>query len=273
MSLSPARGFAMVAVVTLTGCAALLPTASPTASDIMLELFATDSTARIVQTLAQDYQTLTSSADWELTQSNHAALLAQLQTGTIAQFITSQLPTDLPDNWTVTPIAQDALVMIVNKANPLVGLSLDELRRVYLGNIATWQDITGKEAGVITLYSREDGADTRAEFERLVMGNRRTSPNARVEASAAATIQRVREDSSAIGYVPLSLLSSDVRALAIEGVLPTLTTLQDATYPLRSTLYAISSSAITPPQTDLLTWIQSDDGQALLAQIAAPLPR
>lgn len=43
------------------------------------------------------------------------------------------------------PVAWDALVVIVNKDNPVSNISLDDLRRVYLGKIKNWKDLGGED--------------------------------------------------------------------------------------------------------------------------------
>jgi len=52
------------------------------------------------------------------------------------------------------PVAWDALVMITHKDNPVDNISLDQLRKVYKGQISNWKELGGKDAP-IELYVRK----------------------------------------------------------------------------------------------------------------------
>lgn len=54
----------------------------------------------------------------------------------------------------LTPVAWDALVAIVHKDNPVSNLSLEQLRKVYKGQITNWKELGGKDAP-IELYVRK----------------------------------------------------------------------------------------------------------------------
>lgn len=71
----------------------------------------------------------------------------------------------LDDPQTMTPVAQerrvqlapvgwDALAVIVHKDNPVDGITLDQLRDIYLGKIANWKQLGGKDAP-LELYVRK----------------------------------------------------------------------------------------------------------------------
>ena len=55
---------------------------------------------------------------------------------------------------TQVPVAWDALVVIVNKDNPVQNISLDDLRKVFLGQLHNWQELGGADAP-IELYARK----------------------------------------------------------------------------------------------------------------------
>lgn len=52
------------------------------------------------------------------------------------------------------PVAWDALVMITHIDNPVDNISLDQLRKVYKGEISNWKELGGKDAP-IELYVRK----------------------------------------------------------------------------------------------------------------------
>mgnify|MGYP001579915176 CR=1 FL=1 len=52
------------------------------------------------------------------------------------------------------PVAWDALVMIVHKDNPVDNISIDQMRKVFKGQITNWKTLGGKDAP-IELYVRK----------------------------------------------------------------------------------------------------------------------
>lgn len=261
----------IVAAAAMVGCSPLLPTAAPT-SVATLRLYSTDATLPLLRALTHTYVQSHPNILFETPSSNHATLLRDLLAGSITYFVTSELPVVPNQTIWAAPLAQVGLAVVVSRLNPVTRVSLDDLRQLYLGAVLDWRELGGLPASVV-LYSREEGADTRTQFERLVMGNRRTSPNARVVSSAATALSSLRETAGGIAYLPLSQLSSDVKVLAVEGILPDDSTLRDNRYPLRSTVYIVGLTEPDGGLHDVIHWIQSSVGQAALPYGTAPLPR
>ncbi len=72
---------------------------------------------------------------------------------------------------TLTPvqIAKDGLAIVVNNANPISGLTKEQICKIFAGEIKDWKEIGGKE-GPIRVIVREEGSGTREAFMNLVMG-------------------------------------------------------------------------------------------------------
>jgi phosphate transport system substrate-binding protein len=162
--------------------------------------------------------------------------------------------------------------VIVHPENLLTDLTTEQLRNIYQGYISNWRDLGGTDLDV-TVISREGGSGTRAEFEQLVMGERRTTLAAQIAPSSTAMVTSVATQAGGIGYVSMGYLDSRVRALSIDGVPLNVDTVYENTYPLRSTLYFIG---LEEPQDDyrvFIGWVQSPEGQAVVARHYAPLLR
>lgn len=265
------RGIVIVAAAAMVGCSTLLPTASPS-STATLHLYSTDATLPLVRALTSTYAQLHPGVLFETPVSNHATLLKDLLAGNISHFITSEVPVLTSENLWAAPLAQMGLTLVVSHTNPINTLSLDAVRQLYLGAVLDWQELGGHATPVV-LYSREAGADTRFQFERLVMGNRRTSPNALIVSSGLAALTSVRQTPGGIAYLPLGQTSPDVKVLAIGGVVPTDATLRDNTYPLRATVYIVGRAEPDGALRAFISWLQSSPGQNAIPLNAAPLPR
>lgn len=261
---------AIMAFTTLVSCSSpTLPATTPPSEAIVLRLSSTSTTTLLLEDLTAAYQEVVPTIRFESVSGNHLRLIDRLETGETPYILTSHLPVD-SGLW-AAPIAQDGIVILLHPTNTITDLSLEQIRLIYQGQINNWRDLGGEDA-TITVLSREEGSAIRAEFERLVMGQRRTTSNAQIVPSQTAMQIRLDEAASAIGYIALSSLPTNRESIAINGIIPTPTTVADYTYPLRSTLYIVGKAE---PETDyriFVGWIQSIRGQQIVRKHYTPLP-
>lgn len=220
-------------------------------------------------TLATAFSDIQPDIRFETQTSTTADMVERLINGEMPYFLSNHLPSD--EQLWAAPLARDALAIITHPENPVSDLSPEQIRRMYQGFSRTWQDIGDYDSDV-TLYSEVAGSGTRLEFDRLLMGQRRTSPNAQVVPSTAAMLTSIASQAGAIGYAPFSQVNNTVRVLMIGGTPPTIDTVVDNTYPLRLTLYVIGLEEPQGVYQDFLNWTQSPPAQNLLTPPYAPLP-
>jgi len=119
-----------------------------------------------------------------------------------------------------TVITKDGLAIIVNPQNPLITLTLEQLRGIYTGDYTNWSQVGGIDAR-IHVIAREEGSGTRGAFEEMVMDGQRISPRTIVQNSNGSVRQLVAGDPYSIGFISLGLVDSGemmVKALQINGV-------------------------------------------------------
>jgi phosphate transport system substrate-binding protein len=199
--------------------------------------------------------------------ASYRSLYDDLLQDDIPYFLTNHLPTDY--SW-AAPIAQDAIAVIVNADFDVHALTTEQLRAIYQGRITRWNEIGGKNQPII-VYSREDGSGTRLEFERMVIGRRPITPNARVAISSTRMIEAIAENENSIGYVSLAYLDRSVQAVTLDGVYPTQSNVFGNLYPLRSTIYIVGKSEPEGVYREFVGWIQSPVGQEIVAKRYTPL--
>lgn len=243
---------------------------APITPELNLRIYHTESTRALVQSLTQNYTALNPEVRFNSLSNTPANLLARLREGERAYFIANELPPEA--NLWAAPLAQDGIVMVVHPDNPVRDLSLDDVRRIYVGNVSNWRDLGGNDQR-ITPYARDKGTDTRTEFERMVLGQRRITPNALLMPTLEALQNRLSQDVSGIAYIAYSQLTDTLTPVSLNGVLPTAQALATSTYPLRSIIYIVG---IVPPNegySTFISWVQSLEGQRLVSQNYVPLPR
>jgi len=114
------------------------------------------------------------------------------------------------------PIAYDAIAVIVHPVNPIHNLTIDQIRKIFAGQVNRWNEVGGSK-DPITLVTREEGSGTREAFQYLIMGKTTITLGALVQDSNGAIRQVVADDPNAIGYISLGLVNHRVKGLQING--------------------------------------------------------
>jgi phosphate transport system substrate-binding protein len=272
---SPKRALVIAVVSTLVGCSAHTPpTTTPGTRDAPLRVMVTSSALPLVIDAVSAYPD--PQFNIEVRTSDYRQSVAALRRGDAHLVFTSHLaPEDVRQLW-AAPIVNDAIALITHPETPIENLSIDQLRQAYQGRVTDWS-MFGASNYPLLVVSREDGSGIRAEFEQAVMGSRRTTGAALTAASNEGVLRLVRETPGALGYISLASLETGVRLLAVEGVLPSMVTLADQTYPLRSTVFAAAITEPTGIARDFIGWLQGPSGQDALKRryqpvLATPTP-
>lgn len=127
-------------------------------------------------------------------------------------------------------------------------------------------------SGQITVISREEGSGTRDAFVEVMgitdeKGNDITADMAELTNSTSVMMSTVKGNKNAIGYVSLGSLSSDVKAVKLDGVAPSTATVKDGSYKLqRPFKIAYINAKLTDIDKDFISFIMSKQGEAVIAK-------
>ena len=181
----------------------------------------------------------------------------------------------------LTPIGREAFVFFVNSRNPVTGLTVEEVRGIYAGQITNWSEVGGRRES-IRPFQRAENSGSQSALERLMDGLPLREPEEEDRISAMDGIIRevasYRNYRNAIGfsfrfYAEEMVQSGDIRLLALDGVEPTRETIRNGSYPIASDFYAVTAAPAgdeTPlaqrngAAAAFLDWILSEQGQALI---------
>lgn len=228
---------------------------------VTLRFDASNSTSALLQSLGEAYLRDHSELGMNTRTGNTATLLNLLIDGQVEYFTTNHLPPN-PALW-AAPIAVDGLVFLVHPENSIYNLKIEQIRAIYQGFISNWRELGGPDEAIL-VYSREDGSGTRAEFERMVMGTRRTTPNALIVSTTEGAQHGVEQNRGAIAYAMYSETNTDMHLLHLGGSAPTLENITANKYPLRSTIYVVGLQEPQGLYRDLILWMQEPEAAALL---------
>ncbi len=138
-------------------------------------------------------------------------------------------------------VAHDGIAVIVNDANPVDGISLDELRDIYAGKIENWSEVGGPDLA-IQVVNRDEASGTREAFRAIVMRGTPFDRTAAVLPGTGQVRDVVARTPGAIGYISIGFVenrftSATVKTLDVDGVEPTEANLESSAYPLSRDLY------------------------------------
>jgi len=118
------------------------------------------------------------------------------------------------------------------------------------------------------VFTREDGSGTRDAFVSITGVGDDMYIEAVVQNETAQILTSVETNETGIGYVSVGSLSPNVKALEIDGVVPSNETIMDGTYSLqRPFLVAVTAEKNDDPLVkDFIDFMLSIEGQALSAR-------
>ena len=137
-------------------------------------------------------------------------------------------------------VAVDGIAIIVHPSNKIKDLTVDQVRDIYMGKIKNWKEVGGPNKKIIKI-SRDTNSGTYETFEGLVMHKEKIAADAEYVGSNGAVRQRVQSTPGAIGYVGLGFVDRTVKALTMNGVEPTRSTIASGKYPIARPLYMFTN--------------------------------
>lgn len=167
--------------------------------------------------------------------------------------------------------ARDAIVMVVNRGNPVENMAIDGLRRVYDGRSTRWSEFGGPDQAIEPVVQKV-GADLTEAFMQSVMEGRPIEARSVLADADEQVLAEVSRRPWSVGYVSLASASRAPRTLRIaslEGLPyrgPDLEAIHEREYPLTRSLNLYVRSVGHPLAKGFVTFITSRDGQKIVHQ-------
>lgn len=190
----------------------------------------------------------------------------------------------------ITPVeftvAIDALAIIVNPANPISQLTIDQLADIYTGRVTNWKELGGNDEPIV-LLSRETNSGTHVYFLEEVVRKGDSdnkdifAPQTLLMPSSVGITSELRRNPNAIGYDGFGYVDpahEKLVAIASDAnspyVMPSVATGADGSYPIARGLFMYTAGEPTGAIRDYLDWILGPEGQTIVAELGfVPLPK
>ena len=168
-----------------------------------------------------------------------------------------------------TVLAYDGIAIIVHPDNPVSDLSIEQIAKLYTGEITNWKDVGGSDAEVV-LIGREAASGTRDGFESIT-GTKDKCQYRQELTSTGDVITAVSQTPDAIGYASLAAIKDSVKALSVDGVTPSETTVKDGSYQVQRpfVLVTVEGKALSAAAQSFFDYATSADAADIIAKAGA----
>lgn len=172
-------------------------------------------------------------------------------------------------------IAIDGIAVIVNPANTVANLTMEQIQKIYTGEITDWSQIGGK-AGKITVVTREEGSGTRGAFIELTgvqmkNGDKnvdKTVATAITQGSTGAVMTTVASDPNAIGYASFGATeeSTNVKMISVNDVQTTAENIYAGSYKISRPFLMLTKEEPAGAVKEFIDFILSAAGQEVVGK-------
>ncbi|HVA99053.1 MAG TPA: substrate-binding domain-containing protein [Bacteroidia bacterium] len=182
-----------------------------------------------------------------------------------------------------TEIAEDALAIIVNKDSPDTLMTVDELKKIFLGTDSTWQQISKTSTGKITVvFDHDSSGNTRYIHEKIADG-KSFSKNCFSLKSNPQVINYVKNTKGSIGIIGVNWITGndstqinfmkEINVVALSSLenpqpndyrQPFQAYIKLGTYPLCRKVYIISREARWGLGSGFSAFVAGEKGQRII---------
>lgn len=172
-------------------------------------------------------------------------------------------------------VALDGLAVVVNQANPVGKLTINQLAEIFTGRITNWKELGGNDEKIVIL-SREVNSGTHVYFKEHVIrkndpsSREEFSPSALMLSSSQAIADEVAGNPAAIGYYGMGYISSKQKPVMVakdeksEYEAPTIENVINGKYPISRPLFLYTNGEPQGLTKKFVDFCLSKEGQEIV---------
>lgn len=254
--------------------AAVTPSPEPTEAQLSGTVSTDGSTSmeKVIGALGEAFMNANSGVSFTYNPTGSGAGITAVAEGRCDIGLSSRALKDAEkETLTGTIVALDGIAIIVSPENPVNELTIEQIAKIYTGEITNWKDVGGDDAEIVVI-GREAGSGTRDGFESIT-GTAEKCVYRQELTSTGDVITTVSQNPGAIGYASLASVKESVKALVVEGVTPTEDTVLDGTYKIQRPFVVVTRTGeeLSPVAQAFFDFITSAEANEIVA-VAGAVP-
>ncbi|MDH3393225.1 MAG: PstS family phosphate ABC transporter substrate-binding protein [Desulfobulbaceae bacterium] len=171
-------------------------------------------------------------------------------------------------------VAMDGIALVVNPANPINALTVEQIKKIFTGTVNNWKQVGGPDKPILVL-SRESSSGTFVFFQEHVLDKEDYTAQARSLPGTSAMIQNIATDVWTIGYVGLGYAAQaadKVKTLAIAAeagkpaIIPSEATINSGEYVIARPLFLYTGGQPAGLTKEFLDFVLNSEGQKIVRE-------
>lgn len=143
----------------------------------------------------------------------------------------------------IYPLAEEPILIIVNRLNPVTDLSIKQVRSIFRGDITNWKSVGGWDKPIVVVTRLH--CKKRPGHWKTILPDAKDFIQQRLNVtSAAEMVKYVSEFETAFGHLGATWEhdeKSNVKSITVDHVAPIAENLKNKTYPFHRRLSAVTS--------------------------------
>jgi phosphate transport system substrate-binding protein len=158
------------------------------------------------------------------------------------------------------PIALDIIAIVVHPEVAVSDLTPQQVKDIFTGKVSNWKEVGGADAPILVVV-RDRASGTREMFDKEALGNEEVVGTAIESNSNGILRETIAATRNSIGYLSIGYVNPTVKAIAYDGVAPSMETARDGSYSLSRFLRMYTHGESTPTAQDFIDYVLSEEFQ------------
>lgn len=162
-------------------------------------------------------------------------------------------------------VALDGVAVALHPSNPVTGLTIEQIRQIYTGEVTNWNQLGGPDLPIVA-FTRDTSSGTYETFELKVMNKQPMAGTVQAVASSPEMFNQIQSTQGAIGYVGVGFVQPGIKAIEVNGIPVNTRTIRSGRYPIARPLFFYTNAfpQMGTPAYDFVTFQFSEKGQEIV---------
>lgn len=160
---------------------------------------------------------------------------------------------------TVHPLAQEALLILVNKSNPVEDIPIEKVQAIFRGEITNWKAVGGEDRPIVVVL-RPHCPDRPGHWKTIVPTLEQFRKDRLDVKSEAEVVQRVSDFTEGIGNIGATWIfspSEKVKVVKVSGLAATAENLRAGKYPFTQELSIVTHGQLSTELAAIIKDVQT----------------